>query len=213
MKTIEKAILLGLILTVLFSLTGFSGKCATIEEKVFRLHVLANSDSDEDQALKLKVRDKIIEYSDDLFKDVDTREEAEQIALYNLDNIKEVALNEIHNQGYDYNVTVKLENVYFNTRHYKEVTLPAGNYDALRVIIGSGKGQNWWCVMFPQMCLPTAEEPKELSNVLNDAEMDLVEGGTKYELKFKCIETFESLRNQIETFQRDNWLVNGLDKV
>lgn len=194
MKLWEKAILLGLVFTLLFTMTGFSAQCGQIENKVFRLHVLANSDSEEDQALKLKVRDRVLEESKGLFENTSNREDAERIAAENLDALQQAAQQEIYAQGYFYPVTVKVENCYFNTRYYEEVTLPAGYYDALRVEIGAAEGKNWWCVMFPLMCLPAAEESKELSDVLDPGEMEIVEGGQKFEAKFKIVEWVEGLK-------------------
>ncbi len=202
MKILEKALLAGLILSMVFSMMGFSYICNNIENKVLRLHVLANSDSAEDQDLKLKVRDKVLEYSGDIFSLANTKDEAEKITSEKIDEIRNVALEEIHNLGYDYDVKVELTNMYFNTRHYENVTLPAGRYDALRIIIGSGKGKNWWCVMFPSMCIPAAtEEQKDLSKVLNEEEIDLVENEEKYEVKFKCIEAFEYMKDYLENLQ------------
>ena len=202
MKIFEKALLSGLILSMVFSMMGFSYLCNSIENKVLRLHVLANSDSAEDQDLKLKVRDKVLEYSGDIFSLANTKDEAEKITSEKIDEIRNVALDEIHNLGYDYDVKVELTNMYFNTRHYENVTLPAGQYDALRIIIGSGKGKNWWCVMFPSMCIPAAtEEQKDLSKVLNEKEIELVENEEKYEVKFKCIEAFEFMKDYLENLQ------------
>ena len=202
MKILEKALLAGLILSMVFSMMGFSYICNNIENKVLRLHVLANSDSAEDQDLKLKVRDKVLEYSGDIFSLANTKDEAEKITSEKIDEIRNVALEEIHNLGYDYDVKVELTNMYFNTRHYENVTLPAGRYDALRIIIGSGKGKHWWCVMFPSMCIPAAtEEQKDLSKVLNEEEIELVENEEKYEVKFKCIEAFEYMKDYLENLQ------------
>lgn len=197
MKTIEKAIILGFIFTALISITGFKANCDNIEKKVLRLHVLANSDTQEDQELKLKVKDKIISYSGDIFSGAIDKSEAERLAKKNLFEIKRIAQEEIYKNGYNYPVSVELVNSHFNTRVYNEVTLPAGNYDALKVIIGDGKGKNWWCVMFPPMCLPAAEEKGELSEVLDDSELEIVSDGEKYELKFKIVELFEELRDFI----------------
>lgn len=195
MKTIEKAIILGFIFTVLISITGFKANCDNIEKKVLRLHVLANSDTQEDQELKLKVKDKIISYSYDFFSDATDKSEAERLTKKNLFEIKRIAQDEVYKNGYDYPVNVELTNTHFNTRVYNEITLPAGSYDALRVIIGDGKGKNWWCVMFPPMCLPAAEEKGELSEVLDDSELEIVSDGVKYELKFKIVELFEELKD------------------
>lgn len=194
-KLWEKAICLGLLLTILFTMTGFAGQCEEIGNRVLRLHVLANSDSQEDQALKLKVRDKILECAQPLFEGTTSRDQAEAAAQAYLPQLQQAAQQEIYDQGYDYPVTVELTNVYFNTRQYETVTLPAGKYDAVQVKIGSAQGHNWWCVMFPPMCLPAAEESKELGEVLNSDQMEIVEGGSRYELRFKTVEWLESIKN------------------
>ena len=193
MKLIEKSIALALILTVLFSFTGFAGQCEDIPDHVLRLHVLANSDSDEDQTLKLKVRDRILDETSELFAAAESKEESIALAQSHLEQIKMAAEDEIQKQGYHYEVSVKLEEMYFTTRQYDNVSLPAGMYDALRVEIGSGEGKNWWCVMFPPMCLPAAEEEQELEDVLSDSKMELVTESS-YEVKWKVVEWYEQIR-------------------
>lgn len=192
---------MGFVIAVLCSMASFSQQCQNIRESVFRLHVLANSDSQEDQALKLRVRDRILLESEHLMDGVSSREQAEQIVKQHLPELEAAAKDEIQHQGYDYPVEIRLENTYFNTRQYDTVTLPAGQYDALRVLIGSGEGHNWWCVMFPPMCLPAAEDPKQIEDVLSPQETDIVEGGEQYEVKFKVVEWFEEIQNYIQ-----NWL-------
>lgn len=192
---------MGFVIAVLCSMASFSQQCQNIRESVFRLHVLANSDSQEDQALKLRVRDRILLESEHLMDGVSSREQAEQIVKQHLPELEAAAKDEIQRQGYDYPVEIRLENTYFNTRQYDTVTLPAGQYDALRVLIGSGEGHNWWCVMFPPMCLPAAEDPKQIEDVLSPQETDIVEGGEQYEVKFKVVEWFEEIQNYIQ-----NWL-------
>ncbi len=196
MKTIEKALALALILTVLFSFTGFAEQCEDIPNRVLRLHVLANSDSEEDQALKLKVRDKILSAGAGMLDTAESREEAESIVAQSLPELQAAAEEEIKNQGYDYPVKVELTRMYFTTRQYETVTLPAGNYSALRVTIGEAKGKNWWCVMFPPMCLPAAEESAELQEVLNPSQMEIVTGNSGgYEIKFKSVEIYEQIKS------------------
>lgn len=190
----EKAILSGLLVSVLISFTGFSGRCQKISEKVLRLHVLANSDSQDDQDLKLKVRDKILKSCGEYFGSSKNLEEAMEIAKINIPLVLEEAKNEILSNGYNYDVKAEIVRMNFNTRNYGQVVLPAGRYYAVRVTIGEGKGRNWWCVMFPPMCLPAAQEKKELEDVLNPDEVDIVEGGQKYEIKFKLVEIFEGIR-------------------
>ena len=199
-KYIEKALLIGFVIAVLFSFTSFTAfaaQCEQIPNEVFRLHVLANSDSQEDQALKLKVRDKLLAETGELFSDCTTKEEAMKTAKENLDYLEQVAQDEVYKQGYSYDVTVEVENIFFNNRQYDDITMPAGNYDALRVLIGEGAGQNWWCVLFPAMCLPAAEKPEgmpELNDVLTDKQMNVVEGN-QYEVKFKTVEIYESIKS------------------
>lgn len=190
----EKAMISGFLVSILISFTGFSGKCQKISEKVLRLHVLANSDSEEDQNLKLKVRDRVIRSCGDRLSSSRNLEEAIQVANVNVPFIVEEAKKEIFSNGYNYDVKTEIVRMHFNTRNYGEVVLPAGKYYAVRVTIGRGKGKNWWCVMFPPMCLPAAQEKKGLGDVLNPDEVDVVQGGRKYEVKFKLVEIFEGVR-------------------
>ena len=194
-RTAEKAICLGLILAVLVSFTGFATQCEDITDRVLRLHILANSDSEEDQALKLKVRDRIVTESAGLFDQVTDRESARAVVEKNMDALREAAQDEVYRQGYSYPVSMELTHMYFTTRVYGETALPAGYYEALRVTIGAGAGHNWWCVIFPAMCLPVAEESQELDGVLNEEQMEIVEEGesAQYEIKFKALEWYEQI--------------------
>lgn len=191
----EKSICLGLILAILVSFTGFAAQCEKIPDQVLRLHILANSDSEEDQALKLKVRDRIIQETAGLFDQVENREEARTLLLKKMDELCAAAQDEVYRQGYQYQVSMELTEMYFTTRVYGNVALPAGYYEALRVTIGEGAGHNWWCVIFPAMCLPVAEESKELDDVLNEEQMDIVDEGAdaQYEIKFKALEWYEQI--------------------
>lgn len=194
-RTAEKAICLGLILAVLVSFTGFATQCEDIPDRVLRLHILANSDSEEDQMLKLKVRDRIVEESAGLFDQVTERDAARAVVERNMEALREAAQDEVYRQGYDYAVSMELTHMYFTTRVYDETALPAGYYEALRVTIGAGEGHNWWCVIFPAMCLPVAEESRELDSVLNEEQMEIVEEGesAQYEIKFKALEWYEQI--------------------
>lgn len=195
MRLFRKVLILAVVLMMLCTITGFAGQCETISDRVLRLHVLANSDSQEDQALKLKVRDKVLECSAYMLDDAQDLNQAEALTEQNLQDIQKAAQEEVYRQGYDYPVKVELTSMHFNTRVYETVTLPAGEYDALRVSIGEAQGHNWWCVMFPPMCLPAAEESKELQDVLDPAQMEIVEGGSQYEVKFKTIEVLEDIKS------------------
>lgn len=194
----QTAVLCGLIFSILLSMTGFEAQCGQIRESLLRLHIIANSDSPEDQALKLKVRDRLIQDGALLLDGATNEEEAAAMAEEVLGQLQASARDEILKQGYDYPVSVTVGKAWFDTRVYDQVTLPAGEYDALRVVIGSGQGKNWWCVMFPPMCLPAAGEEEELSGVLDEGAMDIVEGGDKYEFKFKVVEIYEQIAHQID---------------
>lgn len=196
MKLIEKCLLFGFFCAVLFSMLGFTAQCESIPDKVFRLHILANSDSAEDQALKLRVRDRILEESAGLMDGVSTREEAEAAAAQSLPSLQAAAEDEIRQAGYAYPVQAEITRMYFPTRHYESVTLPAGEYDALRISIGEAKGKNWWCVLFPALCLPVAENGAQLSDVLSSSQLDVVQGN--YEIRFKAVEWYEQLKDWLE---------------
>ena len=196
MKLIEKCLLFGFFCAVLFSMLGFTAQCESIPDKVFRLHILANSDSAEDQALKLRVRDRILEESAGLMDGVSTREEAEAAAAQSLPSLQAAAEDEIRQAGYGYSVQAEITHMYFPTRHYESVTLPAGEYDALRISIGEAKGKNWWCVLFPALCLPVAENGAQLSDVLSSSQLDVVQGN--YEIRFKAVEWYEQLKDWLE---------------
>ena len=170
-----------------------------LENSVFRLHVIANSDSKEDQNLKYIVRDKLLQYMNSYLSNTSTKEDAIKIANEHLDEFKQVAINTIKEQGYSYNVNVKVGNFEFPTKTYGDISLPAGFYDALRVEIGEAKGQNWWCVMFPPLCFVDVtsgvvpeESKKELQNNLSEEEFALISDNqsNNIQFKFKLLEFF-----------------------
>lgn len=123
-----------------------------IANSVFRLHVLANSDSQEDQDLKYKVRDSLLDYMNTICANCKTKNEAILLVNNNKNKFQEIASETIKQEGYNYNVKINIGNFEFPTKNYGDISLPAGFYDALRVEIGEAKGQNWWCVMFPPLC-------------------------------------------------------------
>ncbi len=195
-----KAIIFGFVFSVLYSMLGFSARCEDISQKVLRLHIIANSDSAEDQSLKLKVRDEIISEFGEKFKNLKDVSKARGIAQEEAEKINAVATNKIRSLGYNYEVKTEITKTYFPIRTYREVTLPAGCYEAIRISIGQAKGKNWWCVMFPPMCLPAAEEKHDLGDVLNSAEMDIAENESKYVFKLKFLEIFCEIKNFLEDF-------------
>ena len=157
---------------LLGSFSVFARQCEELPDKLFRLHILANSDSDEDQRLKYDLRDFIMEDMEQVFADCSTAAEAGEAAKAALPDIAAKAQRFVREKGYDYPVTVSVENTYFTTRSYGSLVVPAGNYDALRIVIGEGEGHNWWCVMFPPLCLGAVEE-----YVAFDEEVLMCKGG------------------------------------
>ena len=193
MKLLIKSACVAFVLTVIYSMIPFQAECADISEEVFRLHILANSDSEEDQNLKLKVRDKVLKYTESLFEKAQSKEEAENIISDNLQSISNTAYREVLNNGCDYTVKAEITNMYFTTRYYENYTLPSGMYDALRITIGEGKGHNWWCVMYPSICISTEEEQDEKAKeVFDEQQYDIVKN-EQFQYKFKIVEIFEKI--------------------
>lgn len=193
MKLIIKSACIAFALTVIYSMIPFRTECKEISDEVFRLHILANSDEDYDQQLKLKVRDRVLLYTESLFEKARSKEEAENLISNNLQDICNTAQKEVTDNGYDYSVTAQITKMYFTTRTYESYTLPSGMYDALRITIGSGEGRNWWCVMYPSICISSEKSQDEAAReTFNDNQYDIVKN-EKYEYKFKIVEIFEKI--------------------
>lgn len=198
MKRFLKAVFTAFILSFIITQTFFTAECEEIPENILRLHILANSDSEEDQALKIKVRDHILEEAGDMFKNADNKTEAVHITRTNLKKIVKDAQQYVYSLGYDYKISGEIvQDMYFDTRQYDNFTLPAGRYDAFRIIIGEGEGHNWWCVMFPPMCFSMAEDNSDLAQVLTEEQLDIAENETKYEYKFKIVEIYNELKEKL----------------
>lgn len=168
-----------------------------IASKILRFHVLANSDSIEDQAVKIKVRDAVGIYLQPFLEDAKTVEETKQIIYENMEGILVVSQETLAEYGLDYEVTAKVTKTNFPEKTYGQYTFPKGEYEALQIIIGEGKGQNWWCVLYPNMCFrgsvfEVVEEDasRALKEVLNPWEYaDVFESGN-VEIQFKFLELF-----------------------
>ena len=175
---------------------------ADISDSVFRLHILANSDSDEDQTLKLKVRDNILNYMKEISSDISSKDQVVSFMNEHLDEFYDVTRSTIHSEGYDYNVKLNIGKYNFPTKTYGDISLPAGEYDALRIEIGEAKGHNWWCVMFPTLCFVDVsdgsldEESKDiLESSLNDEEYEIISGDSfGVNFKFKILELFQDIK-------------------
>lgn len=200
MGKLEISILAGFLIAVLVSaMTPFAEECEKIRDDVIRIHIIANSNSDEDQSLKLRVKSEIAMKVSQILKDTNNKQEASEIINNNLDYIKDISKQQIIKNGYQYNVKVDLCKSYFGTREYDTFTLPAGTYDALKVIIGDGEGKNWWCVAFPPMCMPTQDCVDRAGTILDKDEIDVISNKSKYKYKFAIVEAFTSLKNLIDS--------------
>ena len=170
-----------------------------LSNAVFRLHVLANSDSEEDQSLKLKVRDSLLAYMNGLCSNCSTKQEAISIANEHKADFQKIAEETIKENGYNYSVKININNFYFPTKNYGDISLPAGFYDALRVEIGEAKGKNWWCVMFPSLCfidvssgIVNDEAKENLEQNLDAESYNLIsdKNNSEIQFKFKLVELF-----------------------
>ena len=169
-----------------------------LASQVIRLHVLANSDSEKDQALKLEVRDRVLETTSALLAGETEPQAAAVLLNQHLDDIAQTAAQEISAQGHDDRVEVRLEQTWFPTRQYQGISLPAGNYLALRVLIGAAEGQNWWCVVFPNLCLPAVSERALEASTLTPGQISLLqEEETSYVFRFKTLEFWQSLKHRL----------------
>ena len=184
-----------------FSLTLVSGVWAAgsqsaLAEEVVRLHVIAHSDSEADQALKLKVRDAVLAAAGDALSGVTHREEAEELLAGQLQVLADAGAAAVAEAGYHYPVQVSITDHWFPTKTYEDFALPAGTYRALRVVIGDGEGQNWWCVVFPPLCLGTVTEVAEAAALggLSEDEISLITGEDEhYVIRFKLVEWWQTL--------------------
>lgn len=188
---LECAALLAMGLCVLLSLTGAAQARDRISGAVLRLHVIANSDSAADQQIKLAVRDALLRESEALCA-AQTKQQAARQTEALLQRFRHIAKQTVAANGCGDPVHVSLERASFPTRTYGGVTLPAGAYDALRVVIGAGEGQNWWCVMFPPLCLPAAQKSTSIEDVLDDEALSFAKQQPQYELRFWLLEQWEA---------------------
>ena len=200
----KRSLLIIFLLLVYISISAFayvSTVSETISNSVFRLHVIANSDSQEDQNLKYIVRDNLIKYMNSLTTNITSKQEAIKIAQNHKEDFYKIAKQTIKENGYDYDVNIDIGNTYFPTKYYGDISLPAGYYDALRVEIGEAAGQNWWCVMFPPLCfvdMSTGIVPEESKETIKEnlptEEYALISNTENNSLsfKFKLIELFHN---------------------
>lgn len=201
-QKIQMVAILSFLLILYSSLCAFSyakNVSEDISDSVFRLHVIANSDSKEDQDLKYKVRDKLIEYMNNISENCNSKEDVISLVQEHQNDFQKIAEDTVRENGFDYSVKINIGNFEFPTKHYGDISLPAGFYDALRVEIGDASGQNWWCVMFPPLCFidvtsgVVPEESKEdLKDNMSDEDYAIISDteSTEMKFKFKILEFF-----------------------
>ena len=198
------------VIILLFLLLIYTSICAIsyanvvssdISGSIFRLHVIANSDSVEDQELKYIVRDKLLEYMNEISIGITDKEEIIKLAFEHKDDFYNIAKNTVEEKGYNYDIKINIGNFSFPTKNYGDIYLPAGNYDALRIEIGNAEGKNWWCVMFPPLCFVDVSSgivPDESKQIikenLSDEGYNLIsENNSGMKFKFKILEYFEHI--------------------
>ncbi|MBR1592740.1 MAG: stage II sporulation protein R [Ruminococcus sp.] len=168
-----------------------------LRHSVLRLHILANSDSEYDQNLKLMVRDALL--GADFFGESESLEDAENTARENLTQIIETAEGVLSENGCDMPVSAEIEDIYFDERVYGDITMPAGTYRALRINIGSAQGHNWWCVMYPPLCIPAAceaDDDKQCEeNFFDEKELDIMYKPQKYQVRFAVWDMIKSIKD------------------
>lgn len=208
-KLIKKPIFITItafVFFLIFSAYSYASSISSdLSKSVFRLHVIANSDSDEDQSLKLQVRDKLLDYMNSITANVRSKDDAIKIAQDHQKDFQIIAEQTILDKGYSYPVTVEIDNYEFPTKHYGDITLPSGYYDALRVKIGDACGHNWWCVMFPPLCfvdvtsgiVPDSSKEQLKENMSSEDYSIISNDNSVTEFKFKIVELFKNFNTRL----------------
>ena len=193
MRRLIYCIIPALVIAVLTAVAPFYHSCRELYNDVLRVHILANSDSAADQSLKLAVRDRVVAECAAYYDGCADKEQARDITRAHLSDIERIARDEIAARGFDYPVTARVEEAYFNTRCYENFTMPAGRYEALRLSIGDAAGGNWWCVIYPSLCVGAASGGR-MQEELNDGEYRVVTAD-RLDFRFRIVEWFESILN------------------
>ena len=198
-KFIKISLILGLVGALLYIGTVISDK-KQLSDGVLRLHVIANSDSQADQTVKLKVRDAVLEVVNGYLDPSMTKQQARDVLGGQLEELEEVANRVLRQEGMTDVATVTLGREEYPTREYETFTLPAGVYDSLKITIGSGQGKNWWCVVFPSLCLPATSSGFETVAAgagFDEALIGALEGKPEYEIRFFLLDKLGELENKL----------------
>ena len=206
MKKIIPALCIGFCLCFILSAYMESTQAA-LSQGVIRLHVVANSDTDADQQLKLKVRDRILEECSSILGGINTIDAVTVDICNNIDFIKKIALDEIKKNGYDYPIEISFGTSYFPKKKYGNITLPEGDYQALKVKIGNATGKNWWCVLFPPLCFVdeacvsvSDDSQRILKQQLGNSTYDMIAGNNNIEYRLKSYELWQTGKSVITTY-------------
>lgn len=194
-RRFNAALLCGLLCAAFISLADFNVACEDLRANVLRLHIIANSNTDSDQELKLKIRDRILAESGGMFEGVTDVSEALQRAESNTDYYCDLANEVIAENGFSYKAKASVGKCYFETREYDTFTLPAGYYESLIVSVGEAKGKNWWCVIFPEVCIPAAAA--DLSETVTEKTSTVAKSPERYIMRFKAVEIYEKIKKII----------------
>lgn len=194
MKKITLTLILALLTVFGLNFLKNADEVGKMTDKFLRLHILANSDSREDQELKLKVRDGVLECAAKIISGSDTKEEAEERLSRNLDKIEDAARCVLIGQGSEQKVAVSLGREIFNARDYDDFTLPAGEYDSLMIRLGEANGKNWWCICYPGLCIGASSDIEE-AEILTEGELRIVREPERVKYKLWCYETVLKLRD------------------
>ena len=194
-NAVNISLICALIAAIMLSMVGFKASCDEMYDNIIRIRIIANSDSSDDQALKLKIRDAVLEYSSEFFKDAESYDDAIKITNANSEELCRAAQSAVLQNGYDYNVSLEIRDEFFDTRVYDTFTLPAGTYKTAVFTVGEGKGENWWCVIFPQVCVGACSG--RLEDSVSDKSSQYAYNADNYVIKFKTVEIFEKVKKYL----------------
>lgn len=193
------SVIIAFILYCAFAVSYFAAVSGEIRESVVRLHILADSNSQIDQQVKLKVRDALLEKNTELLSSKVTPENAKEYFEKSKSELEKCANEVLKDNGFNYTAKITLGKEYYTTRVYENLTFPAGTYTSVKVVLGSGEGENWWCVMFPPLCVPaatggiTTDDEVELEEYLDEDGKKIVSSKGKFKVGFKVVEWYEKM--------------------